>query len=241
MSSVTRTVFYRELWSGLYSPARYGAFASFFAMSAAIFTAALQLGEGRFWTLPALWTISVAVPLPLLISLVTMPLFAGERAAGTFEQLAMLPVPMRKIVIGKFAASFISSCIGIAGTVMPWLFLRHFLGSRAPDGITLCAPLTVLLLHAFSWTALGTLSSAFARKPWIAAVGTILIASGLLFVWAAIARFYPALTNDASSFPIVNELLDASAGRVALHTFTVHITFGILCLFISTFWLEERR
>lgn len=241
MSSTTRTVFYRELWSGLFSPARYVAFASFFAMSAAMFTAALQLGEGQFWTLPALWTVSVAIPLPLLISLITMPLFAGERAGGTYEQLAMLPVPMRKIVIGKFVASFISSCIGIAGTLVPWLLLRHFLGSKAPADISLSAPLTVLFLHAFSWTALGTLSSAFARKPWIAAVGTILIAAGLLFIWAAIARFFPGLTRDASSFPIWNELLDASAGRIALHTFAVHVSFAISCLYLCTYWLEERR
>lgn len=241
MSSATRTVFYRELWSGLFSPARYVAFASFFAMSAAMLAAALQIGEGKFWSLTALWTVSVAIPLPLLISLITMPLFAGERAAGTYEQLAMLPVPMRKIVIGKFAASFISACIGIAGSLVPWLLLCHFLGERAPAGISLCAPITILVLHAFSWTALGTLSSALARKPWIAAVGTFLIAAGLLFIWAAIARFFPGLTHEASSFPVLNELLDASADRIALHTIAVHVTFAFLCLYLSVFWLEERR
>lgn len=241
MSRITRTVFYRELWSGLFSPARYIAFASFFTMSAAMLTAALQIGEGKFWTLTALWTVSVAIPMPLLVSLITMPLFAGERAAGTYEQLAMLPVPMRKFVIGKFSASFISACIGLAGTLVPWLLLRHFLGNRATADVSLAAPLTILVLHAFSWTALGTLSSAFARKPWIAAVGTFLIAAALIFIWAAIARFFPALVRNASSFPIWNELLDASAGRIALHTFAFHISFAIGCLYTSTFWLEARR
>ena len=85
MSSVTRTSFYRELSASLFSPARYATFAAFFALSAAFLSASLQIGEGKFWTLETLWTMSVAIPLPLLVSLVTMPLFAGERAAGTYN------------------------------------------------------------------------------------------------------------------------------------------------------------
>ncbi len=44
MSSATRTSFYRELSASLFSPARYATFAAFFALSAAIRSAALQLG-----------------------------------------------------------------------------------------------------------------------------------------------------------------------------------------------------
>ncbi len=241
MSSATRTSFYRELSASIFSPARYVAFAAFFALSAAFLSAALQLGEGKFWTLEALWTLSVALPLPIFVSLVTMPLFAGERAAGTYESLALLPIPLRKIVVGKFTASFLSVCLGLAGSTVPWFLLCHALDSRAPDSILLEAPLVLLLLHAFSWTALGTLCSAMARRPWIAATGTLFAGGGLMLLWAASSRFFLSGNLRSSPFPIWGELLDAAGGRIALHSIVFHVMFGLWCLFACVQILEAKR
>ncbi len=241
MSSATRTTFYRELSASLFSPARYAMFAAFFALSAAFLSAALQVGEGRFWTLETLWTLSVALPLPLLVSLVTMPLFAGERAAGTYESLALLPIPLRKVVVGKFTASFLSVCVCLAGSVVPWLLLCHALGKRAPDNALLVAPMALLLLHAFSWTALGTLCSALARRPWIAATGTLFAGGVLMLLWAAFSRFCMGGNLQSSPFPVWSELLDAAGGRIALHSLVFHISFGLWCLFASVQILEVRR
>ena len=241
MSSATRTSFYRELGASLFSPARYATFAAFFALSAAFLSAALQLGEGKFWTLEALWTLSVALPLPIFVSLVTMPLFAGERAAGTYELLALLPIPLRKIVVGKFTASFISVCLGLAGSTIPWFLLRHALDTRAPDNRLLVAPLVLLFLHAFSWTALGTLCSAMARRPWIAATGTLFAGGALMLLWAASTRFFFSGNWQSSPFPIWGELLDAAGGRIALHSFAFHLAFGLWCLFACVQTLEAKR
>ena len=241
MSSATRTSFYRELGAALFSPARYGTFSAFFALSAAFLSAALQLGEGKFWTLQALWTLSVALPLPILVSLVTMPLFAGERAAGTYESLALLPIPLRKIVVGKFTATFLSVCVALAGSTVPWFLLRRALDARAPDTILLAAPLTLLLLHAFSWTALGTLCSALARRPWVAATGTLFAGGALMLVWAAFSRHYLSGNWQSTPFPIWSELLDAAGGSIALHSVVFHVAFGLWCLFACVQFLEARR
>ncbi len=241
MSSASRTSFYRELGASLFSSARYATFSAFFALSAAFLSAALQLGEGKFWTLQALWTLSVAFPLPVLVSLVTMPLFAGERAAGTYESLALLPIPLRKIAIGKFAASFLSVCTAILGAMVPWLLLRHALDSRAPDTALLLAPFVILFLHAFSWTALGTLCSALSRRPWVAAAGTLFAGCALMIVWAALSRYYLSGNWQSTPFPIWSELLDAAGGRIALHSFVFHISFGLWCLFVCVQYLEEAR
>lgn len=243
MSSATRTSFYRELGAGLFSPARYVAFGSFFAISAAFLFAFLQLGEGKFWTISALWTLSVAFPLPLLSSLITMPMFAGERAAGTYESLALLPIPIRKIVIGKFIASLILSCLGILGAIVPWLVLCVVLGVNEimPSFMTLSASLVILFLHVFSWTSLGTLCSALARRPWIAAAGTILVGGALLLFWAAFSRFFLSGNISSTPFPIWSELLDAAGGRIALHSVVFHLSFGLWCLFICVQYLEAKR
>ena len=64
--------------------------------------------------------------------MLTMPLFASERSAGTLELMELLPIPLRKVVIGKFAATFLSLCLAIAGSFVPWALLTHTLGARAP-------------------------------------------------------------------------------------------------------------
>lgn len=241
MSSATRTSFYRELGAALFSPSRYVLFACFFAISAAIFSAALHLAEGKFWSLEALWTISVALPLPAVAAIVTMPLFAGERSAGTFESLALLPIPMRKIVIGKFTASFLSIATGLVGTLVQWFLLCHALGNRAPSGPVLTAPFVILLLHAFSWTSLGTLCSAIARRPWMAASGTLFAGGALMLLWAAFSRLYLGGNYSSSPFPIYGELLDAAGGRIAIHSIILHVSFGLWCLFASVQQLEASR
>ena len=241
-SSVTRTVFNREFWAALYSPARYLSFTILFGFSAASLAASLQLAEGQFWTLQALWLLSVACPLPLFVTLITMPLIAGERASGTFEALELLPVPLRKIVIGKFMAAFLAMCLGLVGSIVPWLLLSHTLGPRAHVPVSvLRAPYCLLLLHAFSWTALGMLSSAVARRPWIAAAGTLLFGMAAMLLWGALSRFFLAGNLHVSTFPIWDELLAAASGHIALHSIVFHISFGLWALFMAIQVLEARR
>lgn len=241
-ASVTRTVFNREFWAAFYSPARYLSFTVFFGFSAAVLAAFLQLAEGQFWTLQALWLLSVAFPLPLFVTLVTMSQLAGERASGTFEALALLPVPLRKIVVGKFMAAFLAICLGLAGTIVPWLLLSHTLGTRARMSLSvLYAPYCLLFLHAFSWTALGMLSSAMARRPWIAAAGTLLFGMAAMLLWGACSQLFLAGNLHAHAFPIWDELLMAASGHLSFRSIVFHLSFGFWCLFLAIQILEARR
>ena len=241
MSNVARTVFYREFGSAVFGKSRYLAFAAFFSVSAALFGTAIQIGEGKFWTLQALWTLSVALPLPILVSIITMPLFAGERSSGTYESLAMLPIPLGKVVAGKFIASYLSVCVAIAGSLVPWLFLSRTLKGGTPPISSLAGAITMLLIHAFSWTALGTLSTALARRPWLAAVGTLISGISLMLAWAACSRFWLGGNWLSASFPTMGELLDAAGGHIHLHTVVFHVAFGLWCLFAASQSLEASR
>lgn len=239
--SIARIIFRRETSAAFFSRSRYLFFASFFAISSALFCSALQFGEGKFWTLQALWTLSVAFPLPIFVSLITMPLFAGERAAGTFESLTLLPIPLSQVVHARFFATWFASLLAIVGSLTPWFLICHTLKRRAPDSALLFAPLVILMLHTFSWTALGTLSSALSRRPWLAAVGTIVSGIALILFWAAIAHFWLGGNWLSSSFPLLNEILDAAGGTVRLSSVAFHLLFGTLCLFIAARSLEANR
>ena len=229
MSAISRTVFYREFFASLFSRSRYIEFALFHSLSGAFFCTALQLAEGRFWTIQTLWTLSVALPLPIIVSLVTMPLFAGERASGTYEPLRMLPIPLGDVAIGKFFSSFLSVVVCMAGSLVPWLVLCHVLKDRAPATASLAGPATLLLLHAFSWTALGTFA------------GTLVMGCALMMLWSAVSHFWLGGNWLSSSFPIIEEALDAAGGHIRLHTVVFHIGFGALALFASIRTLEANR
>lgn len=241
MSSVTRTVFYREISAALFSPIRYLYFGAYFALCSSLFLAALQFGEGKFWTIQALWLISVALPLPVLTSLITMPLIAGERSAGTYESLSMLAIPMRKVIVGKFVASYLAVCVAILGSLVPWILISHTLKQRAPEFATLNAPLIFLFLYAFSWTALGTLSTSITKRPWMAAIGTLGMGFALMLVWAAASHFWLSGNIISSSFPIATEILDAAGGHISLQTIVFHLGFACWCLFTASHLLEARR
>ncbi len=241
MSSITRTVWAREASAFLCSPAAYVALGSFFALSAGLFFAALQIGEGTFWSLPALWTLSVALPLPLLAILMTMPLFSGERASGTLPMLLILPISMRKVILGKFLAAYGMVCLGILGALVPWLFLTHNLSGKLPPIEALLPAAGMLGLHALSWTALGLFSSVLARRPWAASVGTILMGGGAMLAWASLSRLLLGGQWQATAFPLMLELLDAAAGRIALQTLVLHLSIVLWCLYVSLQVLEARR
>lgn len=241
MAHTVRITFQREFAASAFSPSRYALFACFFTSSAALFSAIIHIAEGGFWTLEAIWTLSVALPLPVIASIVTMPMFAGERAAGTYESLTLLPVSMGHVVAGKFMASFLSLCVGLFGAMVPWLLLCHALGNRAPSSTLLIAPVALLALHAFSWTALGTLFSSIARRPWMAASGTILAGSLLMLVWAVFSRLYLGGNYSTTPFPIYTEIIDAAGGRIAFRSIVFHVSFGILCLFAAARAMELRR
>lgn len=239
--SMARTVWARETAAAFVSPAFYTALTVFQAVVAGLFAAALRFGEGRCWSLPALWTLAAGLPLPLLAAAATMRLFAGERAGGTLETLLSLPVPERDILAGKFAAALLTVWLGVAGAVTPWLLLRRALPEAVPPPAALAAPLVMLMLQALAWTALGTLASVLARCPWNAAAATVAAIPGAAFVWGLGVRFLPGWSRGAALFPPLAELLDAAAGRLSLAGVVLHLSLAWWCLFAGARVLEARR
>ncbi|NLF23796.1 MAG: hypothetical protein GX590_11635, partial [Lentisphaerae bacterium] len=120
-------------------------------------------------------------------------------------------------------------------------FLAHNLAGKLPPTAALLPAVGLLALHALSWTALGLLASILARRPWAAAVGTILLGGGAMLVWASLSRLLLAAHLQVPAFPLLVELLDAAAGRIALRSVVFHLSFSIWCLFIGWHVLEGNR
>ncbi len=239
--SATRIVWAREAAAACYAPATYLTLTTYLALSSGLFAASLQYGEDGSWSVAALWTLSAAIPLPLLAAMATMRLFAGERSDGTLSSLLTVPVRDRDILLGKFLAAMGTVLLGLAGAAMPWLLLQRALPGDVPPVSSLALPLALLALQAVSWTALGTFSSVLARRPWGAAVGALLAALGAMLVWGVCARFFPALRWRMPAFPLILECLEAAAGRLSIRSLVWHVSACWWLLFAATRLLEARR
>ncbi|MDA8229933.1 MAG: ABC transporter permease subunit [Magnetospirillum sp.] len=112
--------------------------------------------------------------LPVFILITTVRSVAGDRAAGVFEYMLALPVPLSAWywgkMLGRFAVVFLPVFAAMAGAAA-WGHYRHL-------GVPwdLFAVYTLLLMSlSWSFLGLGMLISTVARSPDVAQTGAFLI------------------------------------------------------------------
>ncbi len=239
--SLSRIVGAGSFFSMFVTPWGYASLAIFLAFSGGLFASSLHFGEGRFYSLQSLWTLSVALSLPLLAAMSTMPLFAAERSSGTMELLATVPVKERDLVLGKFIAGLGVVLIGLFASLACWLLLRRALPDKIPNVSTLWPATLVLGLQALTWTSIGTLMSLVARRPVWSACGTLLACLSFAWLWGGASRFFPEIRWHMPAYPLAIELLDAASGRLALVSLVRHASFTWFFLYVSVRLLEVRQ
>jgi ABC-2 type transport system permease protein len=147
------------------------------------------------------------------VPLVTMRVFAEERAQGTDELLLSTHLNPTRIVVGKFAATFL-----FVGLMMAVSFLYPATAiDQGGLGIQhLAAVFLGLTLHGMAIAAIGLACSAYTRSQLIAAVSGWAIAFTLWdFTWA-------------SAF--VSEEVAAFLEAIALHTRYGNFSEGVVAL-----------
>jgi ABC-2 type transport system permease protein len=131
-----------------------------------------------------------------VIPLITMRLVAEERRNGTLSLLLSAPVPIARIILGKFIAALAFAALL---ALIPAAMGLTLIGATSPDyGQWLAALLgTVLLLAAF--IAVGLLASCLTDSPVLAAV---IAYAALLLLWI----IHLAAQGDGQTAQILNWL-----------------------------------
>jgi ABC-2 type transport system permease protein len=186
------------------------------------------------------WLILLLAP-----PLITMRLFAQERASGTFETLLTTPVRDTQVVLAKFTAAL------VLYTLM-WLPLigclafgwRYSGASEPPDPGTLAgAALGLLLLGALN-LAIGCLGSALARSQSVAAMLGVAGCSGLFLLGFLGDRFNAGQTLGSHllySAALKDHLEDFVRGLVDTRPVVFCLSFTAFLLFLTLRVLESRR
>jgi ABC-2 type transport system permease protein len=252
----SRSLIRREFAAYFLSPIAYVVLVVFLVVTGFLFYATLdQLTargpEGTEWPMRSMfggslfWLVFLFIP-PLL----TMRLFAEERATGTLEMLMTAPVRDWQVVLCKYLACFafylllwvptlvylpvlldlkFESTFKLVAGIDPWPVLSSYLG---------------LALAGAMFLAIGILISSLVRSQMVAALISLVIS--LAFIVAGFLR--PNLYTDEPFYRLVYFISvplhfykDFTRGIVDTRHLALYCSVTVACLFLTVRSLEARR
>jgi ABC-2 type transport system permease protein len=212
--------------------------AAFLAACGWTFVMVLRRHEGSVLQIQSLWGVSVAPWLPVLSALMTMRLFADERATGMIELLMASPIRERDLVIGKYLSAMTVVGLSVAlsalapAALLPWMSepVRGTVHASAFG-----ATFLILLLQASTWCAAGTMVSVFFRNQAAAAVSSIVLCSGLpVAVYAVILAWIPSVRLEVAWMPLLMHVYDFSTGLFSTGVLALYVALTVLFLFVCS-------
>ena len=193
----------------------------------------------------AFWLVYLIIP-PLL----TMRLFAEERATGTLEMLLTAPLRDWQIVLAKFVACFLFYMFLWLPTLLYLPVLLDWQwGSTTCTGDPWAVASTYLglALAGAMFLALGMFVSSLVRSQLVAALVALFV--GLLFIGgysATLARL--DLDTSSTTYRVLNYFTvplhfetNFTRGLVDTRNLVLYVTVALFALFLTVRSLESRR
>jgi ABC-2 type transport system permease protein len=181
----------------------------------------------------------------LATPVITMRLFALEKAAGTFETLMTTPVSDLQVVAAKFSAA-------VFFYMMTWLpmlgglfIVRHFTHqSSALDAGTVGGMYLGIFLTGGLFLSLGCFASAISQSQMAAAMISFVLGVSL-FSLGFLAKSIPVTAQwqaqVLSYFGLFDQMNDFARGVVDTRTVIFYVTVTFFFLFLTLRAVESRR
>jgi ABC-2 type transport system permease protein len=219
--------------------------AAFLAACGWTFVTMLRHYEGSVLPVQSIWGLAVAPWLPVLCAMLTMRLFAEERASGMVELLMSAPLRERELVIGKFMAALTVAVLAVTVSavvplgVLPW-FSQAVAETLHP--MAFAVTWAVLVLQGAVWCAAGLMVSVCFRNQTLAAVGTLVLCAGIpVAVYAAVLAWVPSVRMSMAWLPLLVHVYDFSTGLVSSAVIVLYVALTVLFLFICSKVLAGLR
>jgi ABC-2 type transport system permease protein len=181
----------------------------------------------------------------LATPIITMRLFALEKATGTYETLMTTPVTDLVVVAAKFTTALVFYVVMWLPTLASLFIVRHFANqSSALDAGTLGGMSLGIFLSGALFLSLGCFASALTRSQMVAAV--ISLAAGVvLFILAYLTQVAPAVeqwqTQVLLCFNLFKQMDDFTRGVVDTRTVIFYASLTLFFLFLTLRVVESRR
>jgi len=181
----------------------------------------------------------------LVTPVITMRLFALEKASGTFETLMTTPVGDVQVVAAKFTAALVFYIVMWLPTLACLFIVRHFTNQPgALDAGTTGGTFLGIFLAGCMFLSLGCFASAISRSQMVAAIIS-LVPNVSLFILAYLAQAIPEAENwqtqALSYFALFQQMQDFTRGAVDTRVVVFYTSLTFFFLFLTLRAVESRR
>jgi ABC-2 type transport system permease protein len=181
----------------------------------------------------------------LATPVITMRLFALEKASGTFETLMTTPVGDIQVVAAKFTAAIIFYMMTWLPTLACLFIVRHFTNqSGALDAGTVGGMYLGIFLTGCLFLSLGCFASAISSSQMVAAMISLVLGVSL-FSLGYLAKQIPATaqwqSHALSYFGLFDQMNDFARGVVDTRSVIFYVSATFFFLFLTLRVVESRR
>lgn len=238
------TICRRELAACFLSPVAYVTMAVFLLVANGCFMIGVMRSLGENEALSSLLFNAITLSMPILVTVITMRLFAEEKRSGTLESLLTAPVRDIEVVLGKYGAA-----LGFAVLVLAPAVASIFALDWLSPGITLAdvdrgsviAGCIILFAQAACFTALGTLVSLSSPNQIVSGITCfVLIWVALMGGW--IASIVPGVPRTLADYlSATTHVEDFARGSIDARPLVLYASCTVFLLFAAVRALESRR
>jgi ABC-2 type transport system permease protein len=192
-----------------------------------------------FYRTPFFWLMIL-----LLVPVITMRLFAGEKFSGTYETLMTTPVSDLQVVAAKFTAALVFYMVMWLPLLGYLVLLRRYSSEGAGfDPGVIGATFFGIFLLGCLFVSLGCFASALTRSQMTAAMIS-LVFGVTLFLLSVLADRIPNGdwgSQVLSSFALFDQMYDFARGIVDTRPILLYLTVMFFFLFLTLRVIESRR
>ena len=180
----------------------------------------------------------------LVTPVITMRLFALEKAAGTFETLMTVPVGDAQVVAAKFSAALIFYLTTWLPLLACLFIVRRFTNQGSLDAGTLGGMFLGIFLVGSLFVSLGCLASSLTRSQITAAMisfvlGVSLFSLGFLAMQLPLNADWQ--TQALAVYNLFDQMHDFARGVVDTRAVIFYVSATFLFLFLTLRVVESRR
>jgi len=182
----------------------------------------------------------------LVTPVITMRLFALEKASGTYETLMTTPVGDMEVVVAKFTAAVIFYMVMWLPALACLFIVGHFTNqTSALDLGTLGGTYLGIFLSGCLFLSMGCFASSLTRSQVVAAMISLAIGV-ILFIVAYLAMVIPEANLwetqfVLSYFALFKQMEDFTRGVVDTRTVIFYASLTFFFLFLTLRAVESRR
>ena len=184
----------------------------------------------------------------LVTPVITMRLFALEKASGTFETLMTTPVGDLQVVAAKFAAAVVFYMVTWLPMLACLFIVRHFTNQPgALDAGTVGGMYLGIFLTGCLFLSLGCFASAISPSQMAAAMISFVLGMSLfsLGYLAFVATRNPVTTQwqkqALTCFSLFDQMNDLARGVLDTRTVVFYVSATFFFLFLTLRAVESRR